>query len=184
MLRLTDIFLSATGLILAFPVIAVCVVIHKLNYKGSAIFAQPRVGRDKVVFLCLKLRTMTVDTPQAATHQVSAAAITPIGRVLRRTKLDELPQLWNVLKGEMSLVGPRPCLPTQVELIEARNSLGLYALRPGITGPAQVKGIDMSDPDRLARADEVWLQQRSLALYFKIIVSTVRGGGQGDRVAA
>jgi O-antigen biosynthesis protein WbqP len=182
MLRVMDILLSALGLIVGAPVVLICVIVHKLTQDGSAIFAQPRVGLSRSVFLCLKLRTMRVGTPQLATHQVSVTSVTPLGGFLRRTKLDELPQLWNVLKGEMSLVGPRPCLPTQVELIEARQALGLYDLRPGVTGPAQVRGIDMSDPGRLAKVDETWLKERSLHLYFKIIIETVSGSGGGDRV--
>jgi O-antigen biosynthesis protein WbqP len=114
-------------------------------------------------------------TKSLPTHEVGEKAITKAGRTLRRLKLDELPQLWNVLKGEMSLVGPRPCLPTQGELIERRRELGVYALRPGITGLAQVRGIDMSDPNKCAAADAEYLKHRSLRLDAEIILKTLGG---------
>jgi lipopolysaccharide/colanic/teichoic acid biosynthesis glycosyltransferase len=110
--------------------------------------------------------------------------VTGFGAFLRRTKLDELPQLWNVLVGDMSLVGPRPCLPNQAELIGARDARGIYVLRPGITGPAQVQGVDMSNPERLAQLDATWLDERSVHSYLALIVLTVRGRGRGDRVRA
>ncbi len=101
---------------------------------------------------------------------------------LRRTKLDELPQLWNVLKGEMSLVGPRPCLLNQHELIEERVKRGVFDVRPGITGLAQVNGIDMSTPKLLAETDARMLHANSIASYFRYIVLTVAGKGAGDRI--
>lgn len=182
-LRLFDLVLSAAGLVVTSPFLLAAMLVHRLTSTGSAIFAQKRVGRDERIFLCLKLRTMHIDTPQVATHQVSASAVTYLGRFLRRTKVDELPQLWNVLKGEMSLVGPRPCLPSQTVLIEARRARGVNALRPGITGPAQVRGIDMSDPERLAEIDESWVPHWSMARYFGILIATATGSGSGDRVA-
>ena len=117
-----------------------------------------------------------------ASHLASADAITPFGHFLRRTKLDELPQLWNVLKGEMSLVGPRPCLFNQEELIAERESRGVLAARPGITGLAQVNDIDMSTPELLAETDQKMLASLSVGAYFKYIVMTVAGRGAGDRV--
>jgi O-antigen biosynthesis protein WbqP len=111
-----------------------------------------------------------------------ASAVTPFGRFLRRTKLDELPQLWNVLKGEMSLVGPRPCLPNQEELIAERQKRGVFAVRPGITGLAQVNEIDMSEPARLAEVDERMIRTLTLKDYFRYLVLTLTGKGSGDRV--
>ncbi len=105
------------------------------------------------LFTCYKLRTMYSYTPSVGTHEVQLSSVTPIGRRLRRWKLDELPHLWNVLRGDMSLVGPRPCLPIQSELIEKRRQMGVLDFRPGITGLAQVAGVDMSDPERLANID-------------------------------
>ena len=134
-------------------------------------------------FICFKLRTMHEDTPSAASHDIGRMAITPIGRLLRKAKFDELPQLWNVLRGDMSLVGPRPCLPIQTELIEARDRLGVYRLRPGVTGPAQIRGIDMSEPHRLAEVDAQWLSDSSVGSYAKTILFTALGRGLGeDRV--
>jgi len=101
---------------------------------------------------------------------------------LRRSKLDELPQLWNVLKGEMSLVGPRPCLPSQTELIAARERLGVYAVRPGITGLAQVNGIDMSTPELLAKTDAHMMRTLNLGHYLRYLVQTVVGKGGGDAI--
>ncbi len=133
-------------------------------------------------FLLVKFRTMRPDTASVATHLAQASSITRLGRFLRRTKLDELPQLWNVLKGEMSLVGPRPCLVSQVELIAAREARGVFAVRPGITGLAQVNGIDMSDPERLAKMDSEMIGSLNLRDYFRYLVLTVTGKGSGDRI--
>jgi lipopolysaccharide/colanic/teichoic acid biosynthesis glycosyltransferase len=125
---------------------------------------------------------MKVGTASVATHLASASAITPFGNFLRRSKLDELPQLWNVLWGDMSLVGPRPCLPNQQELINARENLGIFDVRPGITGLAQIQAIDMSIPQKLAKTDAEMLQSLTLKHYFKYILLTVVGKGSGDRI--
>jgi O-antigen biosynthesis protein WbqP len=125
---------------------------------------------------------MRRDAPQVATHEASAALVTPWGRFLRRTKLDELPQLWNVLKGEMSLVGPRPCLPTQTELIIERARRGVFAARPGITGLAQLQGIDMSTPRLLAETDAKMLAGLNLRAYLAYLLQTALGRGRGDRL--
>jgi O-antigen biosynthesis protein WbqP len=130
----------------------------------------------------VKFRTMRPGTASVATHLAEASAVTPFGRFLRRTKLDELPQLWNVLKGEMSLVGPRPCLPNQEELIAERQKRGVFEVRPGITGLAQVNGIDMSEPARLAEVDERMIRTLTLKDYFRYLVLTLTGKGSGDRV--
>ncbi|GAA0841392.1 sugar transferase [Marinobacter szutsaonensis] len=140
------------------------------------------MGRNKKPFVLVKFRTMKKDTASVASHLASATAITPFGRFLRRTKLDELPQLWNVMKGEMSLVGPRPCLFNQEVLIKERESRGVLAARPGITGLAQVNDIDMSTPELLAQTDQQMLESLTLGAYFKYIFMTVAGSGAGDRV--
>jgi len=149
---------------------------------GSPIFFQERVGRDQRPFILVKFRTMRPDTASVASHLADTSAITRLGAFLRRTKLDELPQLWNVLKGEMSLVGPRPCLFNQSELIAERHNRGVFNSRPGITGLAQVNNIDMSTPKLLAETDAQMLNSLTLALYFKYIFMTVGGKGAGDRV--
>lgn len=170
------------GLIAASPFVAVAVILIRLDSPGAAIFRQERVGRDRKPFICYKLRTMAAGTKQAGTHEISAASVTEIGRFLRATKLDEIPQLWNVVRGEMAFVGPRPCLPLQTELIHEREIRGVYTITPGITGLGQVRGIDMSDPVRLAEIDAEYLKMRSLALDLRLALQTVRGGGAGDRV--
>lgn len=181
LIRLFDFFFSLFGLLLGFPVLLVLVVIGFFD-TGSPIFRQERVGCKKMPFTLVKFRTMKKDTASVASHLASADAITPFGRFLRRTKLDELPQLWNVLKGEMSLVGPRPCLFNQEELIAEREQRGVLAARPGITGLAQVNDIDMSTPRLLAETDQKMVENLTLGAYFKYIFMTVAGKGAGDRV--
>ena len=151
--------------------------------RASPLFRQGRVGRDGRPFTMLKLRTMRADTPHGASHEIGASTITRSGRLLRRTKIDELPQLWNVLTGDMSLVGPRPCLPGQVELVGERTRLGVLRLRPGITGPAQLAGLDMSSPVVLAYADAAYLGPWSLGRDLNILMRTALGKGNGDAAA-
>jgi len=177
-MRILDLLLSLVGLCITFPLLLLAMIAIRFESPGSPIFAQPRVGRDRRTFTCYKLRTMRKGTRQGASHEVGGAAITTVGRFLRRTKLDEIPQLWNVVRGDMSLVGPRPCLPSQAELIAERERLGLHAIRPGITGPSQVAGLDMSDPPRLAAMDARW--DGTLRSYFVILLLTVLGRGRGD----
>lgn len=174
--------LALLGTIISAPIIALLVLLIKRDSEGPGIFRQVRVGRNGKPFVCYKLRTMSQDAPNVPTHDSRSSSITRIGRWLRATKADELPQLWNVLMGQMSFVGPRPCLPTQVELIEERRKRGVLELRPGITGLAQINDIDMSDPVRLAKVDADYVAKRTFALDMKILVRTVTGGGQGDKV--
>ncbi len=180
MKRLFDLLVATVMLLLLLPVMAIVAVLVMLTSKGPAVFAQIRVGLHERPFTCLKFRTMSVDTPNVASHQVSTAAITPLGRFLRASKLDELPQLVNVIRGEMSLVGPRPCLPNQEELIGERRALGVFDVRPGITGAAQLAGIDMSEPAALARADRQYIDQRSFLGDLEILARTALGKGTGD----
>lgn len=183
MKRTFDLIGAICGLLIAWPVILVLVILIRMGSRGPGIFSQPRVGRDGRIFVCHKLRTMQQGAPNVPTHLASAAQVTPIGGFLRKTKLDELPQLWNVLIGEMSFVGPRPCLPTQTTLIDERQKRGVFAIRPGITGLAQINGIDMSDAVKLAEKDTEYVRIRSFALDLSIILKTVFGGaGSGDLV--
>jgi lipopolysaccharide/colanic/teichoic acid biosynthesis glycosyltransferase len=154
----------------------------KMTSKGPGIFAQRRVGKNGQEFVCLKFRTMKVGTIQVGTHEVSQSSVTPIGALLRRWKLDELPQIWNILRKEITLIGPRPCLPSQAELIELRKKQGVLKLTPGISGLAQVNGIDMSDPVTLVQWDARYLALRSIILDLKICVATAFGRGRGDRI--
>ncbi len=179
MKRLVDIVAGLAGLLVAWPLILVAMLAIRRESPGAALFAQTRIGRHGRAFTCYKLRTMFRDTAQVPTHQAQASAVTPLGARLRRWKLDELPQLWNVLTGDMSLVGPRPCLPSQTELIAARQRRGVLAVRPGITGLAQVQGIDMSEPERLAEVDARYVAQQSLAGDIRLLLATVTGRGIG-----
>ncbi len=145
----------------------------KLTSRGPGIFAQKRVGRGGKIFTCYKFRTMNIGTKQAGTHEISSSNITKIGKFLRKTKIDELPQIWNIFKNEMSLVGPRPCLPTQKELIKHRMELGVYDVKAGISGWAQIQNIDMSDARKLAKTDREYIDLRSLIFDLKIIIGTL-----------
>ncbi|NGO52218.1 sugar transferase [Allomesorhizobium camelthorni] len=182
MKRAFDIVLAAIGLVVAAPLFLAAVILIRLTSPGPAIFRQIRVGLDEKPFTCLKLRTMYCETGNVPTHEAGASSITPVGKLLRRFKFDELPQLWNVLMGDMSFVGPRPCLPSQTTLIAARRAYGLYAICPGITGVAQVAGVDMSEPEKLAVLDAVYLRDMSLAADIRLILATALGSGQGDQV--
>lgn len=181
MIRLFDVVFSFVGLLVSSPLLVLISIVGLFD-TGSPIFIQERVGRDKKPFVLVKFRTMKLGTASVASHLASTSSITKFGRFLRRTKLDELPQLWNVLKGEMSLVGPRPCLFNQVELIGEREKRGVFAVRPGITGLAQINQIDMSTPELLAITDAQMVRDMSLVKYFTYIVQTILGGGQGDKV--
>src|SRR3954467_4805891 len=143
MKRAFDISASALLLLLCWPLLFLVLIAIRLHSPGPAIFSQVRVGKDGRLFTCYKLRTMYSGTANLPTHQVQASAVTALGEHLRRFKVDEIPQLFNVLLGDMSLVGPRPCLPSQTALVEARRRLGVLEVRPGITGLAQVNGVDM-----------------------------------------
>ena len=181
MTRIFDILFSFLGLILLSPILIVLMVIGYFDI-GSPIFRQERVGKGKKSFRLMKLRSMHINAPSVATHLASASSITPFGSFLRKSKLDELPQLWNVFVGDMSLVGPRPNLYNQEELINERDSRGVYSVRPGITGLAQINKIDMSTPRRLAETDIQMIQELNTLGYFKYIFLTVFGKGFGDRI--
>ncbi|MBA3042889.1 MAG: sugar transferase [Alphaproteobacteria bacterium] len=182
MIRALDLIAAVLGGLLALPIVLTAALLVRLDSPGPALFRQQRVGRAEQTFLCYKLRTMSLGTAEVGTHQASATSVTAVGRWLRRTKLDELPQLWNVLRGEMSLVGPRPCLRSQVQLVEERRVRGVYAVRPGITGRAQLIGLDMSTPLELAIEDAHWSRQPNLKDYLLLIILTVVGKGQGDAI--
>ena len=179
--RIFDVLLAFSGLIIGAPLFVLLVVLGWFD-SGSPLFRQERVGRNQKPFTLLKFRTMQPDTASVATHLANVSAVTKYGHFLRRTKLDELPQLWNVFKGEMSLVGPRPCLFSQQELIAERASRGVFSTRPGITGLAQINGIDMSTPRLLAEVDARMLQDMDLRTYFQYIIKTATGAGRGDRI--
>lgn len=181
--RALDIGVALALAPIAIPICVLLCAIIRLETPGAPLFAQTRVGRFEKPFRLFKLRTMYADTGDRASHLVDRKRITPFGAILRRTKLDELPQLLNILNGSMSLIGPRPCLPGQTELIEERRKRGLFSIRPGITGAAQVAGIDMSDPKALVLAEEQGAANRSFTNDIRLLIKTASGSGRGDAVS-
>lgn len=181
MIRLFDIIFSSIGIVFLLPLCLILYIIGLFD-TGSPIFKQVRVGRFKKPFTLYKFRTMHVNTKSVATHLANKNAVTLFGSFLRRTKLDELPQLLNVLKGDMSFVGPRPGLFNQDELLQERDKRGVYNYIPGITGLAQINEIDMSTPIKLSEVDAKMLQRLTVKDYFKYIIATATGKGQGDRI--
>jgi lipopolysaccharide/colanic/teichoic acid biosynthesis glycosyltransferase len=162
--------------------IFIILVVIGIFDSGSPIFAQERVGKHKKPFKLYKFRSMHVNTKSVATHLASHASVTKWGNFLRKSKLDELPQLFNVLLGDMSLVGPRPNLFNQEELIEERAKRDVYNVVPGITGEAQINKIDMSTPQLLAETDAIMTKNLTFQKYIYYIVVTVLGKGSGDRM--
>lgn len=155
----------------------------RIGSPGPGMFAQTRVGQFSRHFICYKLRTMVHGTRQSGTHEIGASSITSVGRFLRKSKLDELPQVWNILLNEMSLVGPRPCLPIQGELVEHRSAARVFDVKPGITGLAQIHDVDMSNPALLTAFDVRYKALRSVIFDVKILFATILGRGQGDRTS-
>jgi lipopolysaccharide/colanic/teichoic acid biosynthesis glycosyltransferase len=181
MIRIFDFIIAFIGVVLTFPILLIVTIIGLFD-TGSPIFLQKRVGKNKKFFTLIKFRTMSVETKSVASHLANTASITKIGTFLRKTKIDELPQLLNVLKGEMSLVGPRPNLFNQEELIQERDSRGVYDVLPGITGLSQVNNIDMSTPQLLAETDQNMIATLTIRDYFKYIIMTDTGSGKVDAV--
>jgi lipopolysaccharide/colanic/teichoic acid biosynthesis glycosyltransferase len=184
--RCFDLLLALPALILLAPVFAVCALAIRLDSPGPALFRQARVGRGSRPFTLIKFRTMHIGTPTLSTEEMARQAKSPVTRVgafLRRYSLDELPQLINILRGEMSLVGPRPALPSQTVVNELRRQIGVEDLLPGITGWAQINGRDdLSDDEKVAR--DAWYRANiSLWLDLKILVLTVLPvlSGRGNR---
>lgn len=182
MKRAFDFVVAAVGLVLLMPAMLIIGFLVSTSSPGGALFVQARVGRSEKPFDCYKFRTMAHGAPVASSHEVAASWVTPLGKRLRSLKLDELPQLFNVLRGDMSLVGPRPCLPSQAEVIAARRARNVFAIRPGITGIAQLAAIDMSMPEKLAEADADYMHSHSFFGDLGIIAATVLGRGAGDAV--
>jgi O-antigen biosynthesis protein WbqP len=180
--RIVDVAVVVTIAPVIIPVCLCLMIFIKRDDPGGALFVQSRVGRHQVPFRLIKLRTMAISTDDRPSHEVSAACVTRVGHVLRRTKLDELPQLWNILRGDMTFVGPRPCLPSQRELIDERERRELFEVLPGITGPAQILGIDMGTPVLLAKVEANYFVRATPLSDLKIILQTLLGAGRGDVV--
>lgn len=173
------------ALLLVIPAALACCIAALLIWiddRANPFFVQTRLGQDEEPFQLVKLRTMRIGTGDRPSHEAGRQNITRIGSMLRRTKLDELPQLWNVICGAMSFVGPRPGLPTQIELAESRRRHGVHRLLPGITGVSQVQGLDMSTPERLAEVDATYLSHWSARRDIQLIIRTALGSGRGDAV--
>jgi lipopolysaccharide/colanic/teichoic acid biosynthesis glycosyltransferase/putative NADH-flavin reductase len=179
--RAIDLIFSILVLLFLWWLLIMVSAIIKLDSKGPVLFVQKRLGFQKRKFNCYKFRTMTVGTAQTGTHNIDRSSITRVGSFLRRTKIDELPQIINLLRGEISLVGPRPSLPSQHELIEMREQLGVLDVLPGITGLSQIRNLDMSKPDQLSRSDAEYVSKRGILLDASIILKTLIGAGQGDK---
>lgn len=180
MKRLFDLFFCLLSIPFAIPICLAAALAVWIECRASPIFWQMRLGQHEVPFRLIKIRTMSVDTVQAASHEVEQQQILKVGRIIRATKIDELPQLWNVIIGNMSLVGPRPGLAMQRELTRARRHYKVFDLRPGITGISQISGIDMSTPWELAKMDanynRNWCLKRDLIILYRTLI----GKGIGD----
>ena len=172
MIRLLDILLSLLGILILFSLFSLIWIIS-FFYNSSPLFKQIRVGRYQKPFALIKFRTMPKNTKSAATHLVRNINLNRFSFFLRKTKLDEIPQLWNVLIGEMSLVGPRPCLFNQKKLIKERKKSGVFKVKPGITGLAQIKNITMKHPTLLAKIDLQMIKQLNVFNYCYYIVVTI-----------
>ena len=178
----TDIIFCISIILFFSWLIIIVSILIKITSKGPILFTQRRVGKNKKVFTCYKFRTMFTGTPELPSHYTSDSQVTNIGRLLRLIKIDELPQIINIFRGEMTLIGPRPCLETQNKLILERNKRGIYNILPGISGLAQVNNIDMSNPIELAKTDEIYCHSRGVILDLILMVKTIFGKGNGDRI--
>ena len=180
-IKFYDIFFSSIVLFFLSPLLFLILIICFFE-SGNPIFVQTRVGKNQKPFNLIKFRTMKVNTPSIASHLINKRSITRFGRVIRLLKFDELPQLINVIKGDMSLVGPRPCLVNQIELIELREKYEIFQVKPGITGLSQINGIDMSNPKKLAQTDFLMISKINQKNYFRYLLLTFFGKGLGDKV--
>jgi len=183
--RAFDIAAALAGLIVLSPVLLATAVAVRLDSPGPALHWSRRVGRDNRIFAMPKFRTMRTDTPDVATHLLTEPDrwVTPLGRFLRRTSLDELPQLWSVLVGEMSLVGPRPALYNQDDLVALRTEAGVERLRPGVTGWAQINGRDELPIPEKVRLDREYMERMSLGFDLRILLGTARAAFSGRGVS-
>ncbi len=172
MIRCFDFFLSLIGLVFLLPLLIFIFLIGLFD-NGSPLFIQSRVGYNHKSFSLIKFRTMPVGVRSAGTHLIKNIKLSSFGYFLRKTKIDEIPQLYNVLLGDMSLVGPRPCLFNQKKLINERKKRGVFKVRPGITGLAQINYIDMKTPTLLAKTDQKMIKKMSLFNYFYYIFKTL-----------
>jgi lipopolysaccharide/colanic/teichoic acid biosynthesis glycosyltransferase len=160
------------GLFFLLPVIAISALLVLIEDGRPVFFIQKRIGKDLKVFNIYKLRTMSKNTPSLGTHEVDKSNYLKIGSFLRLTKVDELPQLINFIKGDLMLIGPRPGLDTQLELKDERLKRKVFSIVPGISGLAQVLGYNMSDPVKLSKIDALYISNKNMQLDFKILIAT------------
>lgn len=175
MKRLFDFVMSLIGITVLSPIILIVALAVKLTSPGPMLFKQRRIGKNNNEFQIYKFRTMRIDTPNVPTHLLENPEqwITPVGKFLRKTSLDELPQLFNILKGEMSIVGPRPALYNQIDLKEMRTEAGVHKLVPGLTGWAQINGRDEIPLSLKVKLDKEYLEKKNFFFDIKIIFMTV-----------
>jgi O-antigen biosynthesis protein WbqP len=170
-IRALDLVISFAALAILSPIVVLLICLGTIVFR-SPFFLQKRIGQWGVVFIIFKLRTLPISTPIVPTHELNHAEITQYGKFLRRSKLDEVPQLLNVILGQMSLVGPRPCLPSQTEIIRLREVSGVLASKPGITGLAQLQNIHMEYPEQVVDQDRKMQSEMNAGLYLKILLAT------------
>jgi len=181
-IRFLDLILGTLFLILLLPLNIIILIICFFD-SGKPIFVQKRLGQNQKLFKLIKFRTMKLNTPSLASHLINKNSVTKFGLLIRLLKLDELPQLINVIQGDMSLVGPRPCLPNQEELINERQKHNIFKFKPGITGLSQIKGIDMSKPKLITYYDKKMIKNFNPFNYFKYLILTIYGKGRGDKIS-
>lgn len=181
MIRALDFMFSFLGFIILLPVMLIVIIIGFFD-TGAPLFFQKRLGRHQRTFTLIKIRTMHIKTSSVASHLVDRNQITAFGKFIRKYKIDELPQLLNVILGDLSLVGPRPCLPNQEELIKEREAYGIFNVKPGITGLGQINNVDMSDPVKLVFFEAKMIEGFNLYSYLFYIMQTAAGKGTGDAV--
>lgn len=183
--RIVDFLLSLLGIIVLSPILLILVIAIKIDSKGPVIFTQKRVGKNKKLFNIYKFRTMKIDTPkEMPTHLLENPDffITKVGKFLRKTSLDELPQLFNILKGDMAVIGPRPALWNQDDLIEERDKYGANDIRPGLTGWAQINGRDELEIDYKAQLDGYYVERESFSMDVKCFFGTITSVFKSDGV--
>jgi O-antigen biosynthesis protein WbqP len=174
MKRFFDVMVSALVILIFSPFWLIIGIVIKLYDGGPIIFKQNRIGKDGAEFKFMKFRSMPVNTPNVVSTQTAVLRVTPIGKIIRRTNLDEIPQFINVLKGDMSIIGPRPSLPSQASLIEMRKQNGAIKLRPGLTGWAQVNAYDYMPEEEKARLDGEYYQKIGLVMDLRIVLGTIK----------
>ena len=165
-------FICIFGLLLISPVLFFAAIAIFIEDGMPVFFIQERIGKNKLIFKIIKIRTLKLEAPNTGTHELDQKHKLKSGKLIRKIKLDEFPQLINVLKGEVNLIGPRPGLVSQVELTESRDAKGIYDVKPGITGLSQVLGYDMSNPKKLAKIDKIYIEKKSTFIDFLILAST------------